>query len=338
MMKSMRIALLAAAALAVVPAAAYADTKDPADRDRGGHVDHGNRGGGDHARPAPPQAPPRGSGMMVMPSNVPDRGRPPMPQPPQAQPQDRGGWQGGWRGQGGPGRGDVRTGRPVPNADTGQARAQWRQEDRGGVPQYPARTNDDHRFDNVRGQWNGGDRRPGNGDGRTGDRRWDNSRGQWNGGDHRTGNGDDQNRDRRWDGDRDHRDRNGDRRWDGRPNSGGTWAGGHNWGGRSGGDHRWDANRWRNDNRYDWRDWRSGHHDLFRRHYNAPRGYHYRSVYAGFFLEPFFYGSSYWLDDPFDYRLPPVEWPLRWVHYYNDALLVDVTTGEVVDVIPNFFF
>jgi len=33
-----------------------------------------------------------------------------------------------------------------------------------------------------------------------------------------------------------------------------------------------------------------------------------------------------------------VEWPLRWVHYYNDALLVDVTTGEVVDVIPNFFF
>ena len=36
--------------------------------------------------------------------------------------------------------------------------------------------------------------------------------------------------------------------------------------------------------------------------------------------------------------IPPVEWPLQWVHYYNDALLVDVTTGEVVDVIPNFFF
>jgi len=87
-----------------------------------------------------------------------------------------------------------------------------------------------------------------------------------------------------------------------------------------------------------WRDWRNGHRDLFSRHYHAPRGYRYRSVYAGFFLEPFFYGSSYWLDDPYDYRLPPVEWPLRWVHYYNDALLVDVTTGEVVDVIPNFFF
>lgn len=338
-MKSMRIALLAAAALAVVPAAASTDTRDPADRDRGGHVDHGNRVGGDHARPAPPEAPPRGSGMMVMPRGAPDGGRPPMPQPPQAQPQDRGGWQGGWRGgQGGPGRGDARIDRPipVPNADTGQARAQWRQGDRGGVSQYSTRPNDDHRWDNARGQWNGGDRRPGNEDGRSGDHRWDNSRGQWNGGDRRSGNDDDHNRDHRWDGDRDRRDHNGDRRWDGRSNSGGGWNGGRTWGGH--GDHRWDASRWRNDHRYDWRDWRSSHHDLFRRHYYAPRGYHYRSVYAGFFLEPFFYGSNYWLDDPFDYRLPPVEWPLRWVHYYNDALLVDVTTGEVIDVIPNFFF
>jgi len=36
--------------------------------------------------------------------------------------------------------------------------------------------------------------------------------------------------------------------------------------------------------------------------------------------------------------LPVVEWPLRWVRYYDDALLVDTTTGEVIDVIQNFFF
>jgi len=316
-MKSMRIALLAAA-LAAVPAAAYADTRDQADRDRGGHADHGdrgNRGGGDQPRPAPPQAQPRGSGMMVMP-RAPDGGRPVMPSPPQqAQPQNRAGWQGGWRGPGGQDRGDVRVERPmpVPNADTGQARAQWRRDDRGGTPPDGGRANDDHR--------------------------WDNGRGPWNGGDHRPGNDGDHDRDHRWDGHRDRDNNNdGDHRWDGRNYPGGAWNGNRNWGGRPGGDHRWDASRWRNDRRYDWRDWRDSHRDLFRRHYYAPRGYHYRSVYAGFFLEPFFYGSSYWLDDPFDYRLPAVEWPLRWVHYYNDALLVDVTTGEVVDVIPNFFF
>jgi len=336
-MKSMRMALLAAVALAAMPAAANADMRDRPDRDRGIQSDRGDRDGGDHPRPAPPQAQSRGSGMMVMPRGASDGGRPAMPQPPQAQFQDRGGWQGGWRGPGAPGRGDVRVDRPAPvmNADTGQARAQWRQDNRGGTPQNGGRPNDDHRWDNVRGQWNGGDHRSGNDHDRD-DHRWDNGHGPWNGGDHR--NDDDRNRDHRWDGNRDHRNNDGDHRWDGRNYSGGSWNGGHNWTGRPGGDHRWDASRWRNDHRYDWRDWRNGHRDLFSRHYHAPRGYRYRSVYAGFFLEPFFYGSSYWLDDPYDYRLPPVEWPLRWVHYYNDALLVDVTTGEVVDVIPNFFF
>jgi len=189
-----------------------------------------------------------------------------------------------------------------------QDRGQWRRDDRNG------RT-DDRRWDNRdRGQWSGSDRRSDDNrrrwdnDNRRwsgGDRRWDNDNRRWNGGDRRGDN------DRRWSG--------GDRRW-------------------SGGDHRWDPGRWRNDHRYDWRSWRSSHRDLFRGRYYAPRGYSYRSVYAGFFLEPFFYGSSYWLADPYAYRLPPVEWPLRWVRYYDDALLVDVTTGEVIDVIQGFFW
>ena len=322
-MKSVRMALLAAAALAVVPGAAWAERQNQPDQnnhaDRGGHGDRGNRGGGD-SRPAPPQG--RGSGMMVTPGSAPNGFRPAPQAMPQPQPQNRGNWQGNWRGPGAQGRGDVRVDRPapIPNADTGQARAQWRQGDRGDD-----RANGDHRWDNNnRGQWNGGDRRPDNDNhhGDNGRGQWD--RGQWNNGDHS------------WNGNRDQRN-NGDHRWD---NNRGQWNNGdHSWNGRRGGnDHRWDSNRWRNDRRYDWRDWRSSHRNLFNRHYYAPRGYHYRSVYAGFFLEPFFYGSSYWLDNPYDYRLPPVEWPLQWIHYYNDALLVDVTTGEVVDVIPNFFF
>jgi hypothetical protein len=29
---------------------------------------------------------------------------------------------------------------------------------------------------------------------------------------------------------------------------------------------------------------------------------------------------------------------MRWIRYYNDALLVDVYTGEVVDAIRGFFW
>jgi hypothetical protein len=51
-----------------------------------------------------------------------------------------------------------------------------------------------------------------------------------------------------------------------------------------------------------------------------------------------FYGSNYWINDPWQYRLPPVYGPYRWVRYYDDVLLVDVYSGEVVDVIYDFFW
>jgi Ni/Co efflux regulator RcnB len=55
-------------------------------------------------------------------------------------------------------------------------------------------------------------------------------------------------------------------------------------------------------------------------------------------LAPMFFASSYWISDPWDYRLPPAYGPYRWVRYYNDALLVDVETGYVTDEIPDFFW
>ena len=51
-----------------------------------------------------------------------------------------------------------------------------------------------------------------------------------------------------------------------------------------------------------------------------------------------FFGSRYWISDPWRYRLPPVYGPYRWVRYYDDALLVDIYSGEVVDVIYDFFW
>jgi Ni/Co efflux regulator RcnB len=38
------------------------------------------------------------------------------------------------------------------------------------------------------------------------------------------------------------------------------------------------------------------------------------------------------------YNLPYAPWPYRWVRYYNDAVLVNTFTGEVVDVAYDFFW
>lgn len=102
--------------------------------------------------------------------------------------------------------------------------------------------------------------------------------------------------------------------------------------------HRWSRD-WRRDHRYDWYDYRNRYGSLFRlgRYYD-PYGWGYRRFSIGFSLWPSYYGSSFWLDDPWQYRLPPAYAPYRWIRYYDDALLVNIYTGEVVDVIYNVFW
>ena len=64
-------------------------------------------------------------------------------------------------------------------------------------------------------------------------------------------------------------------------------------------------------------------------HYYAPYRNHYYSRFStGFFLQPLFYGSSYWIGNPYDYRLPPAPPGTQWVRYYNDVLLVDIYLGR----------
>ena len=130
-------------------------------------------------------------------------------------------------------------------------------------------------------------------------------------------------RDRGWDSNRD-RDRGDPRR--------GNWSAGRP-------DGRWDRD-WRRDNRYNWQGWRDSHRDVYRlgRYYPPYRDYAYRRLGIGFFLDGGFFGSSYWIGDPWMYRLPPAYGPYRWVRYYDDALLVDTYTGEVVDVIYDVFW
>lgn len=111
------------------------------------------------------------------------------------------------------------------------------------------------------------------------------------------------------------------------------------------GDHWRDAARgwsrdWRGDRRYDWQAWRGYHGDIFRlgRYHPPYRDWGYRRLTVGFVLDSLFWGDNYWIADPWFYRLPPAYGPYRWVRYFDDALLVDTYTGQVVDVIYGVFW
>ena len=101
---------------------------------------------------------------------------------------------------------------------------------------------------------------------------------------------------------------------------------------------RW-SDGWHRDRRYDWRRYRDDHRSIFRLGtYHDPFGWNYRRWAHGSYLYPSYYRSSFWLNDPWHYRLPAAYGPYRWVRYWNDALLVNIYTGEVVDVMHSFFW
>ena len=131
------------------------------------------------------------------------------------------------------------------------------------------------------------------------------------------------------DDDHDGHDRNGrDRDNDGHHHDGHDRDHGRDW-----------SKDWRKDHRYDWWDYRNRYRSIYRLgRYHDPYGWGYRRWSIGYNLWPSHYGSGYWLNDPWTYRLPPAYGPYRWVRYYDDALLVNVYTGQVIDVVYNFFW
>jgi hypothetical protein len=209
--------------------------------------------------------------------------------------------------------------------NTGRNNAEWQRNDqnrRDGERRadWQNRQRDEQARNAERDRQNARDR-----DNRAGnDRRWDNRRdNDWRR-DDRARNSNDWNRQRQdWS---QQRDWNYQRRLNERE----RWAD----------QRRWD-NRWRNDRRYDWNDYRSRYRNIYRMPtYRAPYGwnYGYRSFSIGIYLNNMLFSSSYWINDPYYYRLPPAYGSLRWVRYYDDALLVDIRDGYVVDVIRNFFW
>ena len=95
---------------------------------------------------------------------------------------------------------------------------------------------------------------------------------------------------------------------------------------------------WRNNSRYDWRHFRDHHRSRFHLgFYIDPFGWGYQSFDVGYRMWPAYYGDQYYID-PAEFGLPYPPPGAQWIRYYNDALLVDMYTGTVIDVIPGFFW
>jgi len=69
-----------------------------------------------------------------------------------------------------------------------------------------------------------------------------------------------------------------------------------------------------------------------------PPGWGYRRWEVGAFLPPFFLVRDYWYPDWELIGLPPPPPDYQWVRYGSDLLLVDLTSGEVIDVVYEVFY
>lgn len=103
-------------------------------------------------------------------------------------------------------------------------------------------------------------------------------------------------------------------------------------------DHNWNHPGW---DRRDWRrswnhGWSGSRHRSTTRYY-YPRGFRARHWNVGIRLPPVFYGASYYVNYS-SYGLAPPPWGCQWIRIDSDILLVDLSSGEVMDVLYGFYY
>lgn len=143
--------------------------------------------------------------------------------------------------------------------------------------------------------------------------------------------------DRRDDARRDDSRRDGDRRdWSGRDRDR------REWGDRDRDRRDWDR---RDDRRGDHRRWERGRYPSiyfsphrYRYDWRPPSGFYLRSWSYGEFFPRGWYGSGWWIVDPWRYDLPLPPPGFDWVRSGPDALLIDEYTGRIVQVVRNVFW
>jgi hypothetical protein len=69
-----------------------------------------------------------------------------------------------------------------------------------------------------------------------------------------------------------------------------------------------------------------------------PPGWAYRRWVVGALLPPLFLASAYYYSAWAALGLPPPQPGFQWVRYGPDLLLVNVTTGQVVDTVYGAFY
>lgn len=72
--------------------------------------------------------------------------------------------------------------------------------------------------------------------------------------------------------------------------------------------------------------------------YRKPPGWYYRRWSYGQILPFAFFASNYWLNDYYAYDLPIPPYGYEWVRYGDDAILVDVRTGMILQVMYGVFY
>jgi Ni/Co efflux regulator RcnB len=71
--------------------------------------------------------------------------------------------------------------------------------------------------------------------------------------------------------------------------------------------------------------------------YLPPRGYRHRVWVVGQVLPRPYWVRRYWILDYWDYDLDEPSYGYEWVRYGPDALLVNLRTGQVVEVVSDVF-
>lgn len=72
--------------------------------------------------------------------------------------------------------------------------------------------------------------------------------------------------------------------------------------------------------------------------YRRPQGWYDHRWTFGEFLPRTYWVRDYWLDDFYDYGLPPPPYGAVWVRVGSDALLIDQDSGEVITVEYSVFY
>jgi len=72
--------------------------------------------------------------------------------------------------------------------------------------------------------------------------------------------------------------------------------------------------------------------------YRAPHGYAYRRWSFGEHLPAVYFGRDYWIPNYWNFGLAWAPEGCEWVRFGPDAILVDIGTGEIVQVDYGVFY